>query len=102
MNEQTPSSVSELLQLNEEAKKERNKPTELTDELIQQVEKLHPTELAKLVRGSANRLHSFHRYVVEKEIEQGATAEDLMVWVLDMKSWAVISQEIENLSDFCE
>ena len=99
MNE-TPNSVSELLQINEEAKKQRNEPTKLTDELIQQVEKLHPTELAKLVRGSANRLHDFHRYVVEKEAD--SSLNEMMVWALDMKSWAVICQEIENISDFCE
>ena len=97
MNE-TPNSVSELLQINEEAKKQRNEPTKLTDELIQQVEKLHPTELAKLVRGSANRLMDFHRFVCEKEAD--SSLNEMFVWALDYKSWCVICQEIDNLSDF--
>ena len=101
----TPDSVNELLEMNNNRKEQEENDTPNMGLLFSQLDKLNPQETAHLIRGLVHKVTNFHEFVVTKRMKDGVNDEnvsELGLWILDMKSWRMISQEIENISDFCD
>ena len=97
----TPNSPSELFELNNQRKDEEPNMGLLFSEL----DKLDPKSTAHLIKGLVTKVEAFHEFIVNKRIEDGVTEDNIQefsLWLLDMKSWRLILQEIHNISDFCD
>ena len=94
-----PNTVNELLEMN----KQDDEPN--MELLFSELNKLNPKETAFVVKGLVEKVERFHEFVVEKRMRDGVNDEnisELGLWILDMKSWRMILQEIHNISDFSD
>ena len=102
----TPNSVNELLNINEERKQQEESETPNPKVLFAELDKLSPVETAFLIKNLVEKVTTFHQFVINKRIEEGINTEEQLheysLWLLDSKSWKVILQEIQNISDFCD
>ncbi len=99
---ETPNTVNELMDMNKS--QEPN-----LEVLLEQFELLNPEQTARLARLSVQKLVKFHHFIVNKKSDELINREvspdqmnQLHTWLLDMKSWQVIYQEMMNISDFCD
>ena len=90
-----------------ELQEKNNEPN--FDILLEEFEKMNPEQTARLVRLSVQKLVKFHQFIVNKKSDELINREvsneqmnQLHTWLLDMKSWQMIYQEMMNISDFCD
>ena len=92
-----PNTVNELLEMN----KQDDEPN--MELMFSELNKLNPQETAFVIKGLVEKVERFHEMMVDKRITEGVDdIKELGLWILDMKSWRVILQEIHNISDFCD
>ena len=87
----TPSTVNELLELNQKVENPHQELFELLDELT-------PRETTQLTSQLINKLTKFHWSVVD-DIENGECEEPLKPWFHDSVVLAQVQQLFHNLTD---
>ncbi len=92
-----PSTVNELLEMN----KQDDEPN--MELMFSELNKLNPKETAFIVLGLVRKIERFHEVMVEKRVKDGIDdITEFGLWMLDMKSWRMILQELHNISDLCD
>ena len=95
-NPNTPETVSELLELNKNQKKELT-----PEQVLKVVEELTPVQTIHLTRLFLSRLENFHWEIVN-QINEGEREAPLQPWVHDATLISNVLMMYQNMTDFQE